>query len=254
MNQDTKRFIYAPPIFDTKIMSSRRLPAAPYSSAPSWKCSIFYYWWEYLRCNEQYQSTCKARGRGPLAELYQDFGNVHEGSFKQWWKARGEHLFAEPPPQHVVREIKSNSIYRLPGVAIVQIPLQQSLHVSLAQIRSLLSDRVAKAKGTAPRQVERSQALYPVAAKAHLSALDQYLRAWKMRRRWPRETLFELAERLDINPPAKTSPSDWKYRAVMTNEASRRIRTANNLIAYVGKGIFPQYQHKVVYRLMLGLD
>ena len=73
-------FVYAPPLKGTR-PSNRRAVEPPYQGAPAWKCSVYYYWWEYLRHHEGYRQTCESAGRGKYADLYADFGNVHEGNF-----------------------------------------------------------------------------------------------------------------------------------------------------------------------------
>jgi hypothetical protein len=60
-------FMTAPPII-TLVQNSRfRAPRnLPYRGAPSYKASIYYWWWEFLKRNCKYQSTCKRFGRGKL--------------------------------------------------------------------------------------------------------------------------------------------------------------------------------------------
>lgn len=57
--------------------------------------SPYYWWFMFLRLNEDYLATCKANGQGKCAELYKDFGDVYKTNFKDWWNER-VHLFAEP--------------------------------------------------------------------------------------------------------------------------------------------------------------
>ena len=46
--------------------------------------SIYYLWWEFLRRNEEYKKCCETDGKGPLNELYKDFGDVFNVKFKTW--------------------------------------------------------------------------------------------------------------------------------------------------------------------------
>ena len=66
--------------------------------------SPYFWWWRFLGLNERYIETCKSSGDGPLAELYEDFGDVRVAdgnvyqSFKKWWGVKGENhgqLFQE---------------------------------------------------------------------------------------------------------------------------------------------------------------
>lgn len=76
----------------------------PVGDTEDWRCSIYYYWWEYLRRNERYQMICNAYAYTDRALIdgfteierrtYRDFGDVFSLSFHQWW---GSHytLFIE---------------------------------------------------------------------------------------------------------------------------------------------------------------
>ena len=44
-------FAYAWPVKDPK-RSKRVLPPPPFPEAEPWQCSVYYYWWEYLRRHE----------------------------------------------------------------------------------------------------------------------------------------------------------------------------------------------------------
>jgi hypothetical protein len=61
-----------------------------------WEDSVYYIWWEFLRRHDGYKKTCDNGGEGEYAKLYADFGNVHEGTFTEWWTRdqRGARLFA----------------------------------------------------------------------------------------------------------------------------------------------------------------
>lgn len=76
----------------------------PVDETEDWRCSVYYFWWEYLRRNERYQLICNAfrdYDTGILDEIcdnekliYEDFGDVFSVSFHKWW---GSHytLFKE---------------------------------------------------------------------------------------------------------------------------------------------------------------
>lgn len=61
------------------------------------ECSPYFWWWRFLGLSDQYRATCDEEGRGPLRNLYQDFGDIRlspgqsvYANFKNWWGARGE--------------------------------------------------------------------------------------------------------------------------------------------------------------------
>ena len=74
----------------------------PYPDAPGWQCSVYYFWYEYLRRNEGYEQTCLNDGIGLCAEEFVTFGDAHALDFGQWWGERFW-LFEEKRP---VRRIK----------------------------------------------------------------------------------------------------------------------------------------------------
>ena len=70
--------------------------------------SVFYWWWAYLKRNTEYLICCEANGAGPLASLYQDFGDVRGDDFRSWWGGtfqRGAYLFAERQSELTVKTI-----------------------------------------------------------------------------------------------------------------------------------------------------
>ena len=110
-----KFFIYAPPFKGRRSKTtgefiSRRLQriTPPFRDAEAWQCSVYYFWWEFLRRHEGYQDCCIRGGKGQCKKLYADFGNIHEhDDFWKWWAqkvddefysdlSRGERLFSEP--------------------------------------------------------------------------------------------------------------------------------------------------------------
>ena len=244
------RFIASPPYFHFRTDYGRKIPNPPYATAPIWKHSIYYYWWAYLRCNEQYAEACRLRGRvpGPISKLYRDFGDVHDLKFKEWWQQQGHYLFAEPPSEIPVQLVQGSSVYQLPKTVLVRIPLQQRFQVTVRQLRELLGKRIIEEKGEGQaRRSAPSRALYPVTRKFTLRSLENYLAAWTAVRRNPKATLSQLADALEVKGPASFSPSSPQYKVAQTNEMSRRVRLADNLIFHVGRGEFPRIDDKTKF-------
>ena len=70
--------------------------------------SVFYWWWAYLKRNSEYLQSCEAEGKGVLAALYADFGDVRGDEFRSWWGGsfqRGAYLFAERQSDLTVKTI-----------------------------------------------------------------------------------------------------------------------------------------------------
>lgn len=68
-------------------------------SVPISDC-VYYWWFEYLKRSARYQKACSQNGRG-MKKLYNDFGNIFEYKFWDWWKERGADLFAERRPVEI---------------------------------------------------------------------------------------------------------------------------------------------------------
>ncbi len=83
-----------------KLRSYPRFGRGPFSAdnPPETVTNSPYYWWfMFLRLNEDYRQTCLNNGQGKLADLYADLGDVFNMDFKQWWSQdRIVDLFAEP--------------------------------------------------------------------------------------------------------------------------------------------------------------
>ena len=101
------------------------------TSGVRWNNSVYYLWWEFLRRHEGYKETCENGGKGKYEKLYADFGNVHEGTFREWWTKddRGARLFAEPPLPNNVVALTPKELDALPedwdagSLLVVAIPL-----------------------------------------------------------------------------------------------------------------------------------
>jgi hypothetical protein len=184
-------FIYAPPLKGVR-PSKRRPPNPPYKDAPAWKCSVYYYWWEYLRRHEGYKLCCAKGGKGKYAKLYADFGNVHaHDDFWQWWsKEAHSELFCEPTARQiwVFDEKGSFDTAFKHDTLVMEVPLEVRTSYLVARFRKVLKEHEAKAK--AAKRVSR--ALYPVAAKPVLSSLHQHLVVWDARQAHPKAKLYEL--------------------------------------------------------------
>ena len=88
-----KRFGDAPPKYPELPFPWRW--RKPVGELEDWRCSVYYYWWEYMRRNERYRLICEwhaARDDVQLStateferQLYADFGDVHGTDFREWW-------------------------------------------------------------------------------------------------------------------------------------------------------------------------
>ena len=81
-------FRHAPP-FTNLDDTSARDTQPPFEGAPGYQCSVYYYWWAFLRESKAYKECCDRNGEGPLADLYAYFGDVRDADFMRWWRFGG---------------------------------------------------------------------------------------------------------------------------------------------------------------------
>lgn len=173
------------------------------------------------------------RDADPYAQLYADFGNVHQGTFLQWWEQRGETLFAEPVQRLVTRIASVDQMPDDPEIAVVAIPLTNSLRTSIRDIRRMLTYEV-----DALKQQGSSRARYPVASRPVLSSLWKTLSVYRAREQHPQLRLYEVADLLKMSIPSGSAgvPENRRWQ---TNEIARHLRRAEKLILHVERGVFP---------------
>ena len=267
--EDTQRyragrrfFVYAPPLKGVR-PSKRKPPNPPYKGAPAWKCSVYYYWWEYLRRHEGYRQCCAKGGKGEYAKLYADFGDVHaHDDFWRWWSKEGHsELFCEPTARKIrVLDEKSRFEPTLSHDTLtLELPLEIRTAYLVSAIRSVLKQYEAQAK--AAKRVSRAR--YPVATKPVLTSLHQHLTVYDARCANPKLKLYELydlihaeaglyvSERVDGETVAELRKLDLPYDDVLrtvrrrkANLVRRHLRIAEQYIAAVGQGKFPYRQSR----------
>ena len=259
-----KFFIYAPPLI-TQRKSKRPLPNAPFPNAERWQTSIYYLWWQYLRRSKAYKTTCAKGGKGRLAKLYADFGDVfaekktEQDTFWSWWKAHA-HLFWEPEARKVaeaneVRDVEETDL-------VVRIAMEVRTAHIVRQIRRLLRENEAKVK----QARAKSRAKYPVHTKVNLSALHKHLEVYDVSTANPKMKLHEVADAAGLSVDnrwnyydengdlAGKRSVDWLWRNGYDADAKegekvikrrkrqiarQHIKAAEEYIACVEKGYFP---------------
>jgi hypothetical protein len=228
-------------------MSLQKAPNPPYRGAPSWKCSVYYYWWLYLRYNQDYRDTCANGGIGACNNLYRDFGNIYGQTFRTWW-ANHNHLFAEPTAVALAQHKHDFG----DGAEIIDIQIDVSLgseavERSLKELHTqlLFPERVA---------LHRSAAVYPVVRRPVLINLHRHLAVYKWRQRCPDMADEDIADRVGHHAAAQangisrsymqrlghsTREIDIELRRAKRKAVQHDLRCAQLLIEGVGRGEFP---------------
>jgi hypothetical protein len=237
----------------------------PFDGAEPWQCSVYYFWWEFLRRHVGYRDCCARSGEGRYKKLFADFGDIHAfetHEFWDWWtervtdnETRGEYLFAEPKarPIHVLDRVLNT---QEPDTLVVEIPLEVRTAYLVRSFRRILEEHKEEV-GAARR---KSRARYPVAANVRLVSLYQTLRVWDVHREHARnKKKYEIADlagvyvnRVVNGETVETlKRRDLPYRDVQ-NEVRRRqvmavnryLSAASDYIENVGKGSFPRRNQK----------
>lgn len=224
-NKEVVYFIYAPPVTELDQVDKKKRPKKPFNSANDWESSVFYYWWLFLRENDEYRKTCENNGYGSKFALFEDFGNIYETDFITWWKNCGRNLFREPESEGVRLQSKGGDDKNRVNISI---PITGDIERSLSEIRSLLQPLLQSNRIVAGP----SKAKYPVARKPVLSSLHKIYNIYHASKNNPNMKPAALFEKLKLSTAVQSKESQ-------SSTVSRALKQANFLIEHVGKGIFP---------------
>ena len=218
--------------------------------------SPYYWWWVYLRRNEDYIKCCENGGKGKYAKLYKDFGDVREDNFKKWWKEKGVELFSEKHVSEggdmVLMELTDKSqwsdAWTLDKVLVVAMPLSSSKRYLQSRFNALLKKRHTTKRGRQYKAFEESSAKYPLAKnytirnlETTLAVYDEYL---KHKGQVPKVPYWKIGQNMRLVPSAMTTDSmsmneRQVYRNVMGASVKRYITNAEKMIANAALGKFP---------------
>lgn len=226
------------------------------------KQSPYYWWWAYLRLSKDYWWVCQCQGKADdarLRSMYRDFGDVFTMDFEQWWRSKGQTLFAEriSPPE--VRELDHVNMRLSPGIAshlLLEIPLNLTEATIVKQVKKILRNHPS-------REVERrSSAKRPLAKFTGIrkDLLQLAHMTWQMHwlSRDPTQTyrigqvqgsksLYQIGKELRLVKTCMPQVTDNAERAAkrvngMKVAVSRMLVRANNLAANAAIGVFPSVQ------------
>lgn len=232
-------FRYAPPKPERDLsddVSAAKQPNPPYPSAPGWHCSVYYYWWRFLRLNEDFRRAVR-RDKVREGTVEHDFRHALDFKFRDWWPRYGRYLFCEPPEQGLRLEDPPVPAARVDDRIVVSIPAHSDLERVLADMRPLLQPVLASKKAEAGG----SRARYPVWTKPVLTSLEQHFRIIIVRREHPDLNLIQLADRVGIMAGYDDSPDTRNKKSAV---ASRMVKQANFMIEQAAHGRFPVMNEK----------
>ena len=221
------------------------------------KRSPYYWWWEYLRRNQDYLDCCANEGRGRLADLYKDFGDVRDKEFRVWWQEdrRGARLFGEQQLEVKFHEMDSAKDWQAgwtkDKVMVVAFPLAVGKRRLMGDIRKLLDQRHSGKQGRPALAKVESSAKYKLSRNYSTANLDRALKVydlWLANGAKPKAEQikqWEIGVELKLNKlAAREAYSSLKQdRAVSRNllgaVVKRYLTQAQKTIKSLEQGVFP---------------
>jgi len=245
-NQETSEYI-SPMDLGKNDPVGKNLDEPPVKGEPSYTASIFYYWWRFLRLNDEYKACVYSGGQGPLADLFSDFGDIYVTDFLTWWKGPetgpwqggGKRLFTykfettaklatvKGPASHLVHENE---------VAIV-VPLNGNTPTLLTKIKQELRDEIELYKKANPKLAPK----YAPLERYTIKALHNKVLIYEAVNSLPKgaghlDAYRKIHKRLAIKPDSLSL--EYKQRSFM----SEGLRDAKALVENVKYGRFPDFK------------
>jgi hypothetical protein len=201
--------------------------------------SPYYWWYQFLKLNAEYESTCRRRGRGAHSQLYKDFGDVFALDFKAWWTAR-DHLFAEPREgfrMAIARGPQDLAPFDSETVINLVVPLTRTRSSLAKSFKFLVLSKVER--GRKGGRIGESRAKYRLSGKWHIGALATAYKVYVIKReseaRGERLPWADIAIRARIPMSYAASSSgrgqDSDLRRTLTILAMRHYQRAQQFIA-----------------------
>jgi hypothetical protein len=222
--------------------------------------SPYYWWWQYLRRNADYIACCERGGKGKLAKLYADFGDVQNDNFHEWWTSsdRGATLFAEQalaiPFGELVTTEQWQTDWRAEDVLVVAVPLEMSKRFIKSAFSKLLDKRHTSVKRGRPsisKLKEKSTALYALERNYTIAALQTTLAVYdlwfenELRKKTDKLTLWQIGAELKLNRSAvldalsEDKNDRLSGRNTLGATVHRYVTQAKRIIGNTAKGKFP---------------
>ena len=206
----------------------------------------YYVWYECLTLSDEYLHCCDNNGKGRLRDMWLDFGDVRK-PFPTWWQRTGRYLFAERKavPDVIVytnhRDLED--VNSLKGKLMIEVPLNLRRSTVVRKINKIIKDAyegrdvIPREQSTARRKLAKS--------KLRRATVDTMLELYRLRKRYPDYTLWQLGQRagIELDLLARTTDevnlTPAQERARMNIAVSRYLRQARNLVWNATEGVFP---------------
>lgn len=212
-----------------------------------------------MRRNADYLACCANGGKGKLAKLYEDFGDIRSDDFRSWWggtQQKGSYLFGELPVELRLQRLNNKDDWADDwGSEIMVVAVNMEIgRRKLQQYFAHLLQKEHKGKrGRKSLSTAKSTARYPLYrnfSQHNLRAMLEIYDEWKANEALPKEQRkpqWALGESVKLVPTAMPKKGDTKYittnkRNVMAVAVSRYLKSAKAVVANTAKGEFPNSQ------------
>jgi hypothetical protein len=232
-------------------------------------------WTEFLLLSPSYELARKFRAsKGKLSKqdqarlpkdfdhvlkVYDDFGDVQEITFPDWWRLRGVNLFGSANQKSSLKALakiakttsfeastitgilmkyldNSWALQNKPGVLFIALPLDLTQQSAIKSIKLLLEKHRQPAEPPAKPKYELAQ------KDIHLQNVVDAMKVLWLRSAKPNLSLYELGEVCGIKKgrrPRTPEPEVYGGYRTLESMTSRKYKIARYLAENAARGIFP---------------
>lgn len=209
--------------------------------------SPYYWWFKFLRLNEEYAKTVKAKGVGKYAAIYKDFGDIYSVDFKTWWNMKAP-LFAEKRKGFSMAIANSSdelAPFGAEDVVNLVVPLNWTQRSLRKKFTQLILSKLEKGKRGV--SVEASNAAYKLSGKWHIEAMKNAYSVYTLRNQLvngKKLPLADIAIKAELQIASgmqlgKKSNLTSDMRRVATIIANRHYKRAETFIEAASSTSFP---------------
>lgn len=241
-----RKFKYAPPRF-TQTKSKYVLPSGGMyleDDDDKYKASVYYWWYEYLRRSDDYRKCCERGGKGKLAKLYEDFGNVfaeaetEKEAFRVWWREHA-HLFWEQEGRKIDELNKVDDLEETD--LVVRLPINETANYIVKHVRRFLIEKSEQVR----RARKQSRALYSVAAKVRITTLQTQLHVYDTHKANKNMKLHELADEADLYVNKRVNYYDENGELAGTQTVDWLLRNGYETDAKDGEAVIKRRKRQI---------
>jgi hypothetical protein len=209
--------------------------------------SPYYWWFMFLRLNEEYKKTVMAKGNGKCAALYKDFGDIYSVDFKTWWNTKAP-LFAEKTKgfsMSIANSSEELAPFGAEDVVNLVVPLNWTQRSLKKKFTQLILSKLEKGKRGV--SVEASSAPYKLSGKWHIEAMKNAYSVFTLRNQLVEGKKLPLADvaikaKLQIASDmqlGKKTKLTADMRRMATIIANRHYKRAETFINSAASNSFP---------------